>query len=422
MRQELIAQPEPFKFDLESDALETSFEEFENYEASESEAMIGGIPQKDYLRWIQFSLNMYFKKTGLRAPLIEDGKDSADFRNAVELFNARAWGRSKNKQIDEKFQDALIRVNETNSGYLKWLRAQLDRLGFAPFTVVYLAHEKPTKAIEEFQRIHSKKYGFSLEKDGFIGAKTHLALLHAIKRLSPKPPIKAVKIETLTIWLNAFIPNDLPESFLHRPDVGPYRGKVFLKHPGFPIDDSHYATDQRSWSKQPNASSRMHSRIDILMRHGTLSSIRRKEVGQTIRISRFGNVLCKKRADPENTMEISELRQINSDSLAFSFSGNGANPCTPPVSPSPEINYALDVSIMLAPDRGSASIRVKGGIDEFPSFEMYAAANDDFKNAVTLFRRRASDSGPKALFGEAVRRIDVSGDLTIPRELNDKSG
>ncbi|MBX3304991.1 MAG: hypothetical protein KF751_02950 [Nitrospira sp.] len=190
MRGNILIQPEPFEFDLESDVLETGFNEFENFEALESEAVVGGIPEKDYLRWVQFSLNMYFKKMGLRALLVEDGKDSANFRNAVELFNTRAWGRSENKHIDTKFQDAIIKVNEANSGYLKWLRTQLDKLGFAPFTVVYPANEKPTKAIAEFQRIYSGKYGFSLEQDGFVGAKTHLALLYAIKRANPEPTIK----------------------------------------------------------------------------------------------------------------------------------------------------------------------------------------------------------------------------------------
>jgi hypothetical protein len=193
MGQNHFIQPEPLEFEFETPFGEfgSEFDKFDSFETLESEAMVGGIPEKDYLRWVQFSLNMYFKKTGLRPPLVEDGKDTADFRNAVELFNAKAWGRSKNKQIDTKFQDALIMVNEANSGYLKWLRKQLDKLGFAGFTGAYAAHEKPTKAIEEFQRIYSGKYGFSLVMDGFVGAKTHLALLHAIKEIKrPDKPVE----------------------------------------------------------------------------------------------------------------------------------------------------------------------------------------------------------------------------------------
>ncbi|MCI0561309.1 MAG: hypothetical protein MN733_22715, partial [Nitrososphaera sp.] len=173
MRHNLFIQPEVFKFDFESYALETGFDEFESLD---NEAMVGGIPEKDYLRWIQFSLNMYFKKTR-RPPLVVDGKDTADFRNAVELFNAEAWGRSKNKQIDVKFQDALIKVNEANSGYLSWLRTKLDKLGYEHLTMAYGTHEKPTWAIKEFQRDYNGKFGFTLVNDGFVGAKTHLALL-----------------------------------------------------------------------------------------------------------------------------------------------------------------------------------------------------------------------------------------------------
>lgn len=184
MRHNLFIQPEVFKFDFESDALETGFDEFESLD---NEAMVGGIPEKDYLRWIQGSLNMYFKKTGLRPPLVADGKDTADFRNAVELFNAEAWGRSKNKQIDVKFQDALIKVNEANSGYLSWLRTQLNKLDYEYLTMAYGKNEKPTWAIKEFQRDYNGKFGFTLVNDGFVGAKTHLALLHATKRVKPKP-------------------------------------------------------------------------------------------------------------------------------------------------------------------------------------------------------------------------------------------
>lgn len=184
MQQDLLIQPAPFDYEFESDVHETGFDTFETVE---TEARVGGIPEKDYLRWIQFSLNMYFKKTGLRPPLIEDGKDTADFRNAVELFNAKAWGRSKNKQIDVKFQDALIKVNEANSGYLNWLRTKLDKLGYEHLTMAYGAHEKPTWAIKEFQRDYDGKFGFTLVRDGFVGAKTHLVLLHATKAPKPKP-------------------------------------------------------------------------------------------------------------------------------------------------------------------------------------------------------------------------------------------
>lgn len=185
----LFIRPEPFEFEL--DAFETGFDEFKNefgaLETFESEAMVGGIPEEDYLRWIQGSLNMYFEKTG-RAKVKADGKDTADFRKAVEVFNKEAWGRSKNDKIDVTFQDALIKVNEANIVYLNWIRKQLDKLRYEHLTMAYGAHEKPTWAIKEFQADYDGKFGFALVNDGNVGAKTHLALLHAIKEIKSKPP------------------------------------------------------------------------------------------------------------------------------------------------------------------------------------------------------------------------------------------
>lgn len=164
-------------------------DEFEN-------ETVGGIPERDYLRWIQFSLNMYFKKTAMHPPIVEDGVDTTNFRNAVELFNEKATGRKKHRKIDEKMQNALIIANERNSGYLEWLKKQLNILGYAPLTISYGVSEKPTSAIMAFQKAYDGTFGFSLKLDGFVGAKTHLALLHAIKRLKTKPvkPSKSCEI------------------------------------------------------------------------------------------------------------------------------------------------------------------------------------------------------------------------------------
>ena len=180
MRYGSFLEPEAFAFeDRESG--------FEIFEAPDYEAAVGGIPERDYLRWMQFSLNMYFKKTALRGPVAEDGKDSTEFRDALELFNAKATGRKGYRGIDERTQDALILANEQNAGYLAWLRTQFDRLGLTAFTTRYAANEKPTAAITTFQDIYNGVSGFSLVQDGFVGAKTHLAILRAIHALKPKP-------------------------------------------------------------------------------------------------------------------------------------------------------------------------------------------------------------------------------------------
>ncbi len=173
-------------------------------EDPETEELFGGISEKDYLRWAQFSLNMYFKKKGLRGPIIEDGKDTVAFRNAVELFNKKATSRWKNRELDRKTQDALIRENERNSGYLIWLRTQLNKLGYDHLTKAYGVHEKPTAAIKEFQGDYNGQFGLTLVQDGFVGAKTHLAILHANKPLKPKRPVRPPGKPDKTDW-DAFL-------------------------------------------------------------------------------------------------------------------------------------------------------------------------------------------------------------------------
>lgn len=185
-------EPEAFAFE----GYESSFEIFER---PDNEATVGGIPERDYLRWVQFSLNMYFKKTALRGPVAEDGKDSTAFRDALELFNANALGRKGYRDIDKRTQDVLIIANEKNTGYLAWLRTQLDRLGLAAITTRYAANEKPTMAITTFQGIYNGVFGFSLVQDGFVGAKTHLAILHAIAALEPKPPERCTICDIIRI-------------------------------------------------------------------------------------------------------------------------------------------------------------------------------------------------------------------------------
>lgn len=183
---------ERFNFEFES-PFGKSGNSFQIFESLDYEAMAGSIPERDYLRWVQFSLNMYFKKSGLRGPIAENGKDSVALRDALQLFNAKTTGRKKYRDIDERTQNALILANEHNTGYLAWLRTQLDLLGLAGLTTRYTPTEKPTLAIKAFQRIWNGHpvVGFALKIDGFVGAKTHLAILraiHALKPPKPKPP------------------------------------------------------------------------------------------------------------------------------------------------------------------------------------------------------------------------------------------
>ena len=168
-------EPEAFTFE----DYESSFEIFER---PDYEATVGGTGRA-YLRWAQFSLNMYFKKTALRGPVAEDGEELTELRDAVEFFNANATGRKRYRDIDKRTQDALIIANEQNAGYLAWLRTQ-STAGPTGIPRRYAANQKPTTAITTFQGIYNGVFGFSLVEDGFDGAKTPLALTALMRRPS----------------------------------------------------------------------------------------------------------------------------------------------------------------------------------------------------------------------------------------------
>jgi peptidoglycan hydrolase-like protein with peptidoglycan-binding domain len=364
----------------------------------EVEDSVGSISAVDYTKWAQRSLNRLY---GARLPT--DGSDSGKaYRAALRRFNLEYSGRDY-ANIDEQTQNDLIYANEGNESYVKWIIGRLNNVGLGPLPVGPTYTAQIRMAIEAFQA----KVG--LKVDGYVGSKTELAFIKATGVVPPgdpkkDPPPAAAKIKAIAIWFNAFIPNDLVSPWRRVPPFGPYAGKVFLWNPA---NQNFYATDQRLWSKNPKASARMHSRVDLMLTDESFSAIRRKKMGRTIGVDRFGTVTCKKTASTDE-MTVGEVRQTTPNQFRFRLTGKGKNPC--PALPTPDIDYDLTVDIALTSGRKTARVNVKGAIDEFPSFEMYVAVNDDFERVVTLFRRPASHD-PSDLAGPAARAIDVTQEI-----------
>lgn len=159
----------------------------------------GSVPDKDYLRWVQGSLNLFFEKRGRSERVKANGEDSAEYRKAVKLFKSLAKVTPVDDTVDEKTQNAIIKANESNQKYLAWLRSALDKAGYPHLTIAYEKHEKPVAVIREFQRDYSGLFGFTLQDDGFVGAKTHLALLHAVRPPKPEPPKPKPEVDWITL-------------------------------------------------------------------------------------------------------------------------------------------------------------------------------------------------------------------------------
>jgi len=179
-----------------------------------------------------------------------------------------------------------------------------------------------------------------------------------------------VPIHSITFWLNAFIPRDISGATVRLRD-GEYKGLTVLRGPRC------YLTDQRDFSSDPGARSRMHSlvivnferevnlaqshRCDELIECDPMSGdVLRKGHGSTSKMN-----FCLLASAPDI------LVQINCRySDVFNRVGHGIN----------EIEYNGTIKI----DSTVRSIDIDLMICLFPSFEGYAAI-DDSPGAV-LFR------------------------------------
>ncbi len=85
--------------------------------------MASGISARDYIRWVQRSLNRLFD-----AGLIVDGATSADYYEWVQEFK---WSRGlpADNVVDEGAQNALIKANHKEPVYVMWAQEALVKSG-----------------------------------------------------------------------------------------------------------------------------------------------------------------------------------------------------------------------------------------------------------------------------------------------------
>lgn len=371
------------------------------------EAGFDVITPAQYVSWVKRSLN---RKYALR--LFSDGRKGSTYRQAVRRFQSDL-GLPVTGQVDASTQNAIIVNNEGNRSYLAWVQIALERVGITtkpPRTTATNRGSFKSTGLKLGIRAFQRREG--LARDGFIGSKTETLLMQRCSCTPPgtqkkpsRPSTPIQKIDNVLIWFNAFIPNNLPKDITVKPFAGPFVGKVFLRSPsGF------FATDQRNWSKRPTASSRMHVSVNILTKSLPVvepTAIIRTRIGRTIRVNRFGRITC---SDVASSKTIdAKIVSRSKTSVRLRLEGEGDNPCSPPVV-TPAINFDLRVSVEVTPDREKASLKVRGGVDEFPSFEMYAAINGRISDSTTLFRSRASND-PFDLYGPPVRRVSVQKTL-----------
>jgi hypothetical protein len=180
-------------------------------------------------------------------------------------------------------------------------------------------------------------------------------------------PSSSSSIDTIKIWLNAFIPLNIPDYTVPAPPT--HDGKTMIRGP-LPGTTTCYLTDNRYFEPNIRASSRMHSEIKI-----DVTSKIPVEVYQFHKCSETteincdsGEVTCK-REGKISGIRFSSLEGTSDRQIFVSLQAGASNPC---FRGSPEINYKGTIRI----DVNSRVVEYAGFIDEFPAFEMYATAND----------------------------------------------
>jgi hypothetical protein len=206
----------------------------------------------------------------------------------------------------------------------------------------------------------------------------------------------------MKIWISAFIPKTIPSYTLPMPNGS---GKTMI--PGPTAINDCFLTDQRDFSDNPTASSRMRLTVDIDMSSLQIQSWQ-PHCDNTVKVD-CGNGIAACNQTPDVSGLKVENISTNGSVLVLSFTGGAGNPCVPVVAP--EINWDIKIEVRKT-GATAASVSVLAGslVEPFPAFEMYVRWNGATK---TLFRR-SPDPGtsPWNLFGPPNKPI--SGSAVFP--------
>jgi hypothetical protein len=220
-----------------------------------------------------------------------------------------------------------------------------------------------------------------------------------------------MNLESVTFWLNAFIPNSVCEV---KKDM--FVLAIPINITGAPIPTIRFfAGDQREFSNDISASARMHAavRIEGLSSDNPTIASEQNICGESIEVDDAGNELQRATAKTDR-MKFLNLRGSQTtdpeggvvDDVAGSVQIDligSAN--LPLLTGAPDIDYSGTLLI----DRAEGNIVFKGAVSGFPAFEIYFQANDG--DTVTL--GQLSPISPIDLIGEENRAVNVSARLVI---------
>ncbi|MEM7082615.1 MAG: DUF3238 domain-containing protein [Pseudomonadota bacterium] len=202
----------------------------------------------------------------------------------------------------------------------------------------------------------------------------------------------------LTVWIASFIPKEIQGYTRQVPGGG---GATMIPGPT-PLNDC-FHTDQRSFSEQANASSRMRTEVRISLNDFSLSS-QRHTCDATIECDcEDGDVECNEEANRSNLKVKNYLS--NGSGCTFLIEGGAGNPCV--LAGAPEINWKILVAVKRNAE-GNIEVMIESGsvVEPFPAFEMYASLSGRTQR---IFATSPDDgSNPWDLYGPPNKQVTGS--------------
>jgi hypothetical protein len=195
-------------------------------------------------------------------------------------------------------------------------------------------------------------------------------------------------VQTLGLWVNAFIPGDIP-GYTRVLDAGPFAGFPVIPAPFLEDLIGCFSTDNRSFSDLlgngcfAHPSSRIAAMAQIDLVNQTLSSEHICSSG-TLRFDcSSGEVTCNSVAEI-NGPGFHSFVVVGESEMALQLRTWASDPCVnAPKIFVPDVDIDLTFNVRLDPS-GSVRVWVSGAVDIFPAYEIYAMA--DGGSPVLLFQ------------------------------------
>ena len=214
------------------------------------------------------------------------------------------------------------------------------------------------------------------------------------------------RVSTVTLWVNAFIPHyiaDLTKPYPKDPEM--------TMLPGPSAVNDCFLTDQRSFSSNIMAKSRVHSEVQVDLTGEPSIPFEHHACSQTTEVDcEDGDVECSRtgvvRGNKFHNLSVSTSGTVTR--VELDLQTEASNPC---FNGSPDIDIEGHIVLSISPIGDRVSVHFDGYVDQFPAFEMYATAGEG-RYARSVFQVLPyPGKTPADLFGPADRSVSGSVQL-----------